>query len=192
MRLFGEHGYNEVTVAEIADAADVSRATVFAYYPAKENIVLGDAPQAIEALRTALAAAGGQVPVVETAREWLRTLVGWVEPDIVLQRRLAEEIPAVGAARARVLRDIEAVIAEALAREVGCDGPLAPRLAASALTSALAVAEHEAAQRMADSGQALSDAEVDELLDAAVAFVDGGLARLQSTARESGARGGAV
>ena len=122
MRLFAERGYGAVTVADIADAADVSRATVFAYYPAKEDIVLGEAPLAIEALAAALDAAGERVPVVETVREWLRGLTGWVEPDIVLQRRLAEEVPAVNAARSRVLRGIEAVIAEALARELGPGG----------------------------------------------------------------------
>ena len=43
LRLFEERGYGAVTVADIAEAAEVSRATVFAYYPAKEDIVAGDA-----------------------------------------------------------------------------------------------------------------------------------------------------
>ena len=44
MRLFAEHGFAGTTVDEIAEAADVSRATVFHYFPTKEDIVFGDAP----------------------------------------------------------------------------------------------------------------------------------------------------
>ncbi len=179
LRLFEERGYGAVTVADIAEAAEVSRATVFAYYPAKEDIVAGDARFAIEGLEAQLARP--DVPVVESMREWLRTLVGWMEPDIVLQRRLAEEVPAVAAARSRLRRDIEAVIAAALVREMGSADPLVPRLVAGSLASALSVVEQEAAARMENGGRALGEDEVDALFDTAVAFAEGGLERVRST-----------
>lgn len=178
MRLFAERGYGAVTVADIAEAAEVSRATVFAYYPAKEDIVWGEGRLAVEQLEARLAAAGDQAPVVEAMREWVRTLTGWVEPEVVLQRRLSEEVPAVSAARSRLLRDVETVIAAALEREMGPGAPLAPRLAAGCLTAGLAAVEQEAARRMASGGRAPAPEEVDALFDQAVAFVDGGLARL--------------
>jgi AcrR family transcriptional regulator len=179
LRLFEERGYGAVTVADIAEAAEVSRATVFAYYPAKEDIVAGDARFAIEGLEAQLARP--DVPVVESMREWLRTLVGWMEPDIVLQRRLAEEVPAVAAARSRLRRDIEAVIAAALVREMGSADPLVPRLVAGSLASALSVVEQEAAARMENGGRALGEDEVDALFDTAVAFAEGGLERVRAT-----------
>jgi len=179
LRLFEERGYGAVTVADIAEAAEVSRATVFAYYPAKEDIVAGDARFAIEGLEAQLARP--DVPVVESMREWLRTLVGWMEPDIVLQRRLAEEVPAVAAARSRLRRDIEAVIAAALTREMGSADPLVPRLVAGSLASALSVVEQEAAARMEHRGRALGADEVDALFDTAVAFAEGGLERVRAT-----------
>jgi AcrR family transcriptional regulator len=38
-RLFSERGFEEVSVAEIAEAAEVSTATVFNYFPTKEDLV---------------------------------------------------------------------------------------------------------------------------------------------------------
>src|SRR4051794_41351793 len=37
-RLFGERGFERVTVAEVARAADVSEQTVFNYFPTKEDL----------------------------------------------------------------------------------------------------------------------------------------------------------
>ena len=187
MRLFAERGYAAVTITDIAEAAEVSRATVFAYYRSKEEIVLGDSGAAIEGLRAALEAGG---PVIEIVQGWLRSLAGWIEPDVVLQRRLADEVPAVAAARSRVLRDVGTVIGDALARELEPADPLAPRLAAAALTSALDAVEAEAARRIEERAAPLAPEEVDELFAAAVAFVDGGLERLRRPARSrrAGAR----
>src|SRR5215470_12632883 len=40
-RLFTERGFEQVSVAEIAKTADVSEATVFNYFPTKEDLVYG-------------------------------------------------------------------------------------------------------------------------------------------------------
>jgi AcrR family transcriptional regulator len=41
MRLFLENGYENVTIAQIAEVADVSVNTVFNYFPTKENLFFG-------------------------------------------------------------------------------------------------------------------------------------------------------
>lgn len=174
MRLFAEHGFAGTTIDQIAEAADVSRATVFSYFPTKEDIVFGEAPQAIDALESALRDAPSAVAVV---RGWLRGLSGWIEPELLLQRRLAAEVPAVGACRLRILAGVERVVAEALERELG--DRLASRLAASSMIAALQVAEDTGAARMEEGGRALTEDEVDAVLDTAIAYTEAGIAALR-------------
>jgi AcrR family transcriptional regulator len=178
MRLFAERGFAGTTIDQIAEAADVSRATVFSYYATKEDIVFGDAPAAIDALAAALAGRDEGVGTVPTVREWLRQLTGWIEPELVLQLRLAHDVPSVGARRLRTYRDAERVVAGALEAELGPGRELPAQLAAAALVAALRLAEETAAARMEESGRALTAAETDGLLDDAAAFAEAGLAAL--------------
>ena len=92
MRLFGEHGFSGTTVDDIAEAAGVSRATVFTYFPTKEEIVFGDAASAVEGLRALLAEGGPVIPVV---RGWLRQLTGWLDAELLVQRAIIREAPTV-------------------------------------------------------------------------------------------------
>jgi AcrR family transcriptional regulator len=183
MRLFAEHGYAGTTIDQIAAEADVSRATVFTYYATKEDIVFGEAPQAIARLGAALQAAPSTIAVV---RGWLRGLSGWIDPDLLLQRRLAREVPAVGAARLRIFGDIQAHLAAALERELG--DPLAARLGAASLIAALGVVEDTAAQRMEAGGAVPDEAEIDAVLDAAIAYTEAGLGALRRSGLVAGGR----
>lgn len=50
-RLFGEHGYDQVSVVEVARAAEVSDQTVYNYFPAKQDLVLDRAEEYRERYR---------------------------------------------------------------------------------------------------------------------------------------------
>ena len=175
LRLFAERGFAATTMEQIAEAADVSRATVFTYFPSKEDIVFGDAPLALAALGDQLRDAQATIPAV---RDWLRPLTGWMEPDLLVQRRLALEVPAIGARRAQLSREIEAIVGDALVAELGPERTLAARLAAATLVAALSVAEDAAAERMERVGRPLTPEEIDAILDAAVAFAEAGVETL--------------
>ena len=83
MRLFLARGFDDVTVAEVARAADVSEKTVFNYFPAKEDLVLhgGDERRAalIEEIRTRAAGTS----IVEPFRAATLAFIDRVEHDPV-------------------------------------------------------------------------------------------------------------
>ena len=174
MRLFEQRGFAGTTVDDIADAAGVSRATVFAYFPTKEEIVFGDAAPAVDALAAQLREGGA--PTVATIRAWLAQLTGWLEPGLLLQLRLREEAPTVAARRLQIAKALEDVIAAALEAELGPERKLAARLSAATLIGGLAALEETAAARLSAGGTGLSPAETEHILDAAIAYVEAGLA----------------
>ncbi|MFK0162571.1 TetR/AcrR family transcriptional regulator [Rhizobium sp. NPDC090279] len=62
-RLFVEHGFDNVSVADIADEADVARKTVFNYFRRKEDLVFDREDEVRELVRKAIADRGRQPPV---------------------------------------------------------------------------------------------------------------------------------
>ena len=183
MSLFADQGFAGTTIDEIAEAADVSRATVFSYFPAKEDIVFGDAQAAIDSLAAALRDRPSDTDVIACVRTWLSELTGWIEPGLVLQLRLMREVPSVAARRLRLNRDIEDIIAEALAAEPRFDNPLAAALVASSLLTALRMIEETASEQMEQQNRPLSETAITALLDDAVAYSEAGVSALTGRRR---------
>lgn len=67
--LFAENGYDEVTVAEVARAADVSEQTVYNYFPTKEHLVFDQADVFDERLVAAVRAWGPDKSLLDLVRE---------------------------------------------------------------------------------------------------------------------------
>jgi AcrR family transcriptional regulator len=68
MALFSARGFDAVTVAEIARAADVSEKTVFNYFPAKEDLVVHRGIERMEALIEAVRAQPPGTPLLAPFR----------------------------------------------------------------------------------------------------------------------------
>jgi AcrR family transcriptional regulator len=78
MGLFAEQGYEHTTIAEIADAAEVSRRTVFVYFPSKEDILFYDVPELHERLARALRERPEGATALDALREFI---VGSITDD---------------------------------------------------------------------------------------------------------------
>ncbi|MGW0701380.1 TetR/AcrR family transcriptional regulator [Streptomyces sp. NPDC002867] len=121
-RLIAEQGYHATTIEQIAAAAEVSASTVVRYFPAKEDIVVGDeyAP-ALEA-RLRARADTGEEPL-ESLRAVLtdavRTVVEDDREDFVRRTRLMAEIPAVRARMSENLATTAGLLAHAVADRTG-------------------------------------------------------------------------
>ena len=82
-KLFTRHGFDAVTVADIARAAKVSEKTVFNYFPGKEDLVFGAGMQRTAALIEAVRARPPEASVVEPFRRWTMDYLDRVEHDPV-------------------------------------------------------------------------------------------------------------
>lgn len=148
--LFVEHGFENVSVDEIARAADVSRKTVFNYFPRKEDMVFDREDESRELVRQALAARGEEPPVL-VFQALMRALADEQHPMFRINQRpirfwsTVADSPAL-TMRARELQgtladDLAAMLADAVGRP-----PADPeaRLAATMLVGTLVVAYGEA------------------------------------------------
>ncbi|MEU5980411.1 TetR family transcriptional regulator [Streptomyces sp. NPDC047315] len=119
--LMFEKGYDETTVAEIAEAADVSRRTFFAYFPGKSDVLFADGWRRVDAV---LQIISERRPDESVADILLRALEGVVisessERDLsghlASQRvRLIKETPALQAALVRHMFEAQQQVAQAL------------------------------------------------------------------------------
>ncbi|WP_132121868.1 TetR/AcrR family transcriptional regulator [Actinocrispum wychmicini] len=73
-RLFLERGFDKVTIAEIADAADTAVSTLFAHFPGgKEALILGDVQEREQALAAAVRNRPTGVSILQAVRRYLAT-----------------------------------------------------------------------------------------------------------------------
>ncbi|MFT4510277.1 TetR/AcrR family transcriptional regulator [Caballeronia sp. 15711] len=81
-RLFLERGFDQVTVDEIAAAADVGRMTVFNHFPRKEDMFFDRDEEGREMLREALRQRDPRVAPIETLRLLAHRLVAEESPFV--------------------------------------------------------------------------------------------------------------
>jgi len=130
--LVAERGLANVTVEDIAEAAEVSPRTFFNYFPSKEAALFGGQdPDRAATLRDQLASRPPGEPVLDGLRtvlaedaqgmaDELRSLGG--DPREALRRmKAARNDPHVRAAHAAQMARIERAIAEGLATRLGAD-----------------------------------------------------------------------
>ncbi|MFH8408572.1 TetR/AcrR family transcriptional regulator [Streptomyces sp. NPDC018019] len=150
LRLFLEHGFEQVGVKEVADAADVSVTTLFKHFASKEALVF-DLDDGIEA---ALVAAVRDRAPGQTIPQALRDYVLLTEDhtgrsDFAAFARLVAETPALRDYAERMWMRHQKALARAIAHEVGApeDDVTCAALAHFALASRTLTNGHPAPRR---------------------------------------------
>jgi AcrR family transcriptional regulator len=135
-RLFAERGFEHVTVAEVARAAEVYEATVFNYFRTKEALVF----DGMEAYETALLAAVRTRAAGETALQALGrflldgaslALQDEIGDTIAVTARMVAASPALLAREREIIDRHTAALARLLADETGTTADDAGTLAAA-------------------------------------------------------------
>ncbi|UYQ62974.1 TetR family transcriptional regulator [Streptomyces peucetius] len=173
--LFLERGFDAVSVAEVAAAADVSKPTLFRYFPAKEDLALHRfADHEDEAARVVAARPADVAPLEALRRHYLdglsrRDPVTGLndEPGVLAFHRLLYGTPSLVARLHAYQGRSERALAEAL-RGAGVEG-LAARLAAGQIVAVQRVLAEENWRRIA-AGERAEDVERDAVSAAELAF----------------------
>ncbi|MER5438174.1 TetR family transcriptional regulator [Streptomyces sp. NPDC002790] len=171
--LFLEHGFDRVSVAQVAEAAEVSKRTVFAYFPTKEDLVIHRfADHEAEAARVVRARPAGVTPLAALRGHFLHGLherdpiTGLSDhPHILALTRMVRDTAALRTRVVRFQEGSQRALAQALQDTAGV-ASLTARLAAGQVVGVqwlLAMDNFEtlAGGRSADERcpQAVADAE---------------------------------
>jgi AcrR family transcriptional regulator len=139
MALFAEHGFDHVTVSDIAARAEVGRTTFFRYFADKQELLFADDEEVLQAVREAIDAAARQVAPIG---DCLEDALGVTRAALLTISGLNAGRPAWLALRARLIRDNPALAARNLLKErryMQTAAGLLVQHGATAETAALAV-----------------------------------------------------
>jgi AcrR family transcriptional regulator len=177
--LFAERGYHATTLPDIAEAADVSTRTIFAYFPSKEDILFSDFPVMKDALAQALAERPQGEDALETVRKFILSLhkVETSELDDQLRFCIESDETLRSHLRARIAQ-LEELIAPAIAKDL--DAPAndpRPQVVAASLTAAFNVLSERGGGSRAKPKSA---ADLAAAIDPVITFLRGGLDALKA------------
>lgn len=123
--LFTLRGFDAVTVAEVAEAANVSKMTVFNYFPRKEDLFFDRGPEVAHLLTRALRERPANQSPLRALRALLLDLVaqrhplGGVGDSFAIFWRVVLDSPALQARAREALGELEDLLAKLLAEAWG-------------------------------------------------------------------------
>jgi AcrR family transcriptional regulator len=148
--LFVARGFDEVTIAQVADAAGVAKMTVTNYFPRKEDLVFDRAEGVIRSLACVAAArAPGESLLAAIRRDYAERVA---RADVTLGlsspafARMIEDSPVLASRGLDMSYQRERALGDAIAAETGVDDPQ-QRLVAALLSSVHRVLYAEGSRR---------------------------------------------
>jgi AcrR family transcriptional regulator len=178
LRLFAERGYDETTLAEIAEAADVAPRTIFAYFESKEDILLCEELAFLQDLKRRLDERPADTTTVDALRGFLAS-IEHPDEDAKLRKQIVTANPGLQMRLRGRSAELEPLLAESIAKDLGAGpGDLRPMLIAASITAAfMSVRDRFLAAE--SGGEPLTHEEGMAILDQVLEFLRGGLEALQ-------------
>ena len=176
MDLFAERGYEQTTIAEIAEAAEVSPRTIFAYFPSKEDIVFCQLPEAQARLGQALRERPDGATALDVLRDFIAASLS-SDPNTVLRKRIVESDETLQRGERARSGPFEQLMVQAIAEDLHA-GPddIRPQIVAAAAVAAFtAVRERDPASPPDSGSPEQTMAVIDDIMD----FLRGGLDALR-------------
>jgi AcrR family transcriptional regulator len=177
LELFDEQGYEHTTIAEIADAAEVSPRTIFAYFPSKEDILFCDLPEIEERLAQAFRERPEDTTALDALREFI---LESLTPDKnrVLRKRIVASNDALRRNERARFAPLERLTIDAIAQDLNA-GPddIRPRIVAAAVIAAFDAVSDGAAPPLSEAALRQHATEV---IDEVMGFLRGGLEALRN------------
>jgi AcrR family transcriptional regulator len=183
LRLFDQRGYANTTLEDIAEAADVSRGTIFSYFDSKEDILFGEETTRLEQLEQMLEHRPGGTSTIDTLLEFIHD-IPFADERIRLRNKIlsSEEEALQDRRRARTAR-LERMIATSIAQDLGATpDDIRPALVAGSLTAGISALRQRAANAPL---RQTAPTERPPDLDDVLTFLRGGLDALQAATGHS-------
>lgn len=119
LRLFAEHGYDGTTVAQVAEAAEVSPRTVSLYFPSKLDLALSYIADSARRLSAACAGRGPGQSTLDVLNGWLRDENTKYAETVASLRSMLEANPALRGAETPEIAESRKQVALDLAADLG-------------------------------------------------------------------------
>jgi AcrR family transcriptional regulator len=178
LELFAERGYDETTLAEIAQAADVSPRTIFGYFQSKDDILFCEEPAFFDDLRRRLSDRPAGTTTIDVLREFLSSLEPPDEQAKLRKQIVARDPSLYMKMRARHAQ-LEPLLAESIAKDLGASpDDVRPTLMAASMTAAFTTASDRFFEAQT-GGEPLSHEQAMRTLDQVLEFLRGGFEALQ-------------
>ncbi len=178
LRLFGEHGFEHVTIAAVADAADISPRTFFGYFPSKESVLFPNFDADLDGLGRRLRDRTAEETTLDALEAWI---IAFLEhPDTLddaepRRRRIIAANECLVTFERGLMQRFEDLLLGAVAHDLGTSPTdPRPRLIAAAATAALS-----ALRPLPDEPVPTTHHELFGPLEDALAFLRAGVDALQ-------------
>src|ERR1700727_1261252 len=178
LRLFAERGYDETTLADIAEAANVAPRTIFAYFESKEDILLCEEGSFLNELKRRL----DERPVGTTTVDTLREFLSGIQPPDQGAKLRKQIVTANHSLQMKMLArhgQLEPMLTESIAKDLGAEpDDLQAMLVAASITATLTSVRDSFLDAEA-GGKPMTHEQAMGILDQVLEFLRGGLEALQ-------------